>query len=697
MSNCFYFLNRWLRKSSLISFVILLSSCVSKSNLKKVDTYFRLSEIQEASIAVTPVVVDLCIDFDKIVSGKSKVCLTEQEALEGAQYDALISSKDVNLAVLVSPVYFVTREETIKRKKSTFTYSAEVIAFSGTYCQQYSMIEALEKAKPMTKNLFVKEALMKDFATESFGMKDVLISDVFIVHSKAQSGANATQDLNINDVIQQEIASANEEKETRNPVRLNLDTTQITVDGQTNTLDNDSLPMLDQSRVSANQDSLLSNVEGQTSSEGQDSLKTPLKQGEPQRSDSLNFSDVDLGKRVSKDWNEENNSKTKLDSVKIDETSGRLLLDEHFKSQYYQEIVLDSASNIIEEGKDQIDFIMHNDDYITRWMRENTELSRQLIMFKKILTAEASFMDIKYKKERTKEDDQRLGALDLELLEYEYLNRKKLLFYSSFNFQRSKKLIMDCYLTCHDTLKPVVLKYIELADYMLAKDRVPMQVNSKDPLMVNGLPLRRKLNSEFFASELYIRGWEICSGMRKAFGEYPVKDLYQTDSLNVNRNADQDEVRFEEGEDKAYRLKGYNSQKFFQKVFPVNSYNYLMQYGAQLPDTLKQVVFKTFKNPSIDEDAVFAENIKYPSGLIYVIQVGAFRKPIPVNFYENFAPVVKEYKSEGVYRYTVGFFPKYNSALIALKQVKGLGYKDAFIVALQDGKRIQIPEKIRLK
>jgi len=112
---------------------------------------------------------------------------------------------------------------------------------------------------------------------------------------------------------------------------------------------------------------------------------------------------------------------------------------------------------------------------------------------------------------------------------------------------------------------------------------------------------------------------------------------------------------------------------------------------------LKQAVFKTFKNPVIDEDAVFAENVKYPRGLIYVIQVGAFRRDIPVNFYKSFAPVVKEYKSEGVYRYTAGFFPKYNSALIALKQIKSLGYKDAFIVALQDGQRIPLPKMVRVR
>jgi hypothetical protein len=665
----------------LISFVFFLASCVSKTKLKKVDTYFRFADIEETSIRVTPVVVDLCIDFDNIVAGKSKVCLTEQEALDGAQYDALTSSKDVTISVLVSPIYFVTREETIKKEKSTFTYTAEVMAFSGTYCQQYNMLEALEKVKPMSRNLFVKESLMKDFPTESFGIKDVLISDVYIIPHQQKMDTSAVAEQNAIDVTQDRIKPELEDRATQNSEKKDSDTVEVNVKELVHGLSGDSLEVIGQVKESLDHDSSLTNQE----------------QEKFEKIDSLDLAHRELEKDVSKQWNEERIDKTGSDSVKVDKTTGRLLLDEHFKSTYYQNIVLDSASNIVEEGKEQIDFIMHNDDYISRWMRENITLRQQLIMFKKILVAEESFMDIKYKKERTPEDDRILGALDLELLEYEYLNRKKLLFYSNFNFQRSKKLILDCYVTCHDTLKPIVQKYIELADYMLAKDLVPMQVNSADPLMVNGLPLRRKLNAEFFASELYIRGWEICSGMRKTFGEYPILDLYQADSLSLSGFPSQDTVKFEQGSEKEYVLKGYNSQRFFQKEFPVNSFNYLMQFSAHLPDTLKQAVFKTFKNPSIDEDAVFAENVQYPSGLIYVIQVGAFRKPIPVSFYKSFAPVVKEYKSEGVYRYTAGFFPKYNSALIALKQIKSLGYKDAFIVALQDGKRIEIPKSIKVK
>ncbi len=665
----------------LISFVIFLASCASQSKVKKINTYYRFSDIEETRIKVTPVVVDLCIDFDNIATGKSKVCLTEQEAIDGAQYDALVSSKDVNLAVLVSPIYFVTREETIKKEKSTFTYTAEVMAFSGTYCQQYNMLEALEKVKPMSRNLFVKESLMKDFAAESFGIKDVLISDVYIIQSQDRIDTSTVDALIVDDSTKELTQLDRNKLAAQNSAFTAADTAQAGVKELALGSVKDSTLMLSQSVESAVQDSLM----------------TAQGDGKFQINDSLGLNSVETQKGDFKGIEEEKLYGSGKDSVKVDKETGRLLLDEHFKVQYYQDIVLDSAANIVEKGKDQIDFIMHNDDYISRWMRENATLKQQLIMFKKILTAEESFMDIKYKKVRTPEDDKELGALDLELLEYEYLNRKKLLFYSNFNFQRSKKLIMDCYVTCHDTLKPIIQKYIELADYMLAKDRVPMQVNSTDPLMVNGLPLRRKLNAEFFASELYIRGWEICSGMRKTFGEYPISDLFQTDSLNLSGFADQNTVRFEQGDEKGYALKGYNSQRFFQKEFPVNSYNYLMQYGANLPDTLKQAVFKTFKNPSIDEDAVFAENVRYPKGLIYVIQVGAFRKPIPVSFYKSFAPVVKEYKSEGVYRYTAGFFPKYNSALIALKQIRNLGYKDAFIVALQDGKRIEIPKSIKVK
>jgi hypothetical protein len=651
-----------------------MASCASKKAVRHVDTYYRFSDILETPIHVTPTVVDLCIDFDGIVSGKSPNCLTEQEAIEGAQFDALIQAKDSTLAVLVSPIYFVEREEQIRRRKSTFTYRAEVLAFSGKYCGQYSMLEAMEKVKPISQGMFLKEALMNGKGATNFGLADVLVSEVFVMPPK-------------------QVGPLDEAK-----TKAALENGEATGAATSNQAGLNELSETEKTEAKKNADKIDSNATTADSvlvaKDGKGDKETAVnsKQGEVLIKDSL-------GSKADGFQAKENSGGTKAtasDSVQWT-TDGRLKLDEHFRQQYYQDIVRDSAQGLIERGKDQIEFVLHNDDYISRWMRENESLKMQLIMFKKIMNAEAAYMDIKYKKERTPDDDRLLGALDLELLEYEYLNRKKLLFYSNFNFQRAKKLIFDCYQTCHDTLKPVVEKYIELADFMLDNDRKPMQINSTDPLILQGLPLRRKLNAEYFAAELYIRGWEICSGIKKAFGEYAMSSLFDPDSSQLALFQNQEQIRRNGGDDRNYALRGLNSQRFFQKKFPKGSFNDLLQYAANLPDTLNQAVFKTFSNPFIDEDAVFPDSIHYPSGLIYVIQVGAFRKEIPVSFYKAFAPVVKEYKSEGVYRYTAGFFPKYNSAVLALKQIKKLGYKDAFIVALMDGKRVEVPKTIKLK
>lgn len=639
------------------------------------DTYYRFSDIQETPIHVTPSVVDLCIDFDGIVSGKSPNCLTEQEAIEGAQFDALIHTKDSTLAVLVSPIYFVEREEEIRRRKSKFTYRAEVLAFSGKYCGQYSMIEAMEKVKPISQGVFLKEALMNGKGATNFGLADVLVSEVFVMPPKQ---VDLLDEANKKAELESTEASAG--SETKNQAGLNELSEEEKIEAKKNA-DN-----IESGKTIA--DSVLVDLEGK----GVENTTANPEKAEVLYKDSLGFKvDGPQAKEMS-----ERIKATPRDSVQWT-TDGRVKLDEHFKQQYYQDIVRDSAQGLIERGKDQIEFVLHNDDYITRWMRENESLKMQLIMFKKIIDAEASYMDIKYKKERAPEDDRILGALDLELLEYEYLNRKKLLFYSNFNFQRAKKLIFDCYQSSHDTLKPIVEKYIELADFMLDNDRKPMQINSSDPLILQGLPLRRKLNAEYFAAELYIRGWEICSGIKKTFGEYSMSSLFDPDSSQLALFQNQEQIRVNGGDGRNYTLRGVNSQRFFQKKFPKGSFNDLLQYAANLPDTLNQAVFKTFSNPFIDEDAVFPDSIDYPEGLIYVIQVGAFKKDIPVSFYRSFAPVVKEYKSEGVYRYTAGFFPKYNSAVLALKQIKKLGYKDAFIVALMDGKRVEVPKDIKLK
>ena len=73
------------------------------------------------------------------------------------------------------------------------------------------------------------------------------------------------------------------------------------------------------------------------------------------------------------------------------------------------------------------------------------------------------------------------------------------------------------------------------------------------------------------------------------------------------------------------------------------------------PKIIKDIFIET-------EEAVYSEenpipvNPKIPDGLIYKVQVGAFRKPIPQDLFKGFAPISAEKVRDDITRYRVGYF-----------------------------------------
>ena len=90
-------------------------------------------------------------------------------------------------------------------------------------------------------------------------------------------------------------------------------------------------------------------------------------------------------------------------------------------------------------------------------------------------------------------------------------------------------------------------------------------------------------------------------------------------------------------------------------------------------------------------------NVKTPSGLVYRVQIGAFRKPIPTNVYSQFTPVSGELQSNGLTVYMAGYFNNSSNAINARKQIQTLGYSDAFIVAYCNGKKLTLGEARQLE
>jgi epidermal growth factor receptor substrate 15 len=108
--------------------------------------------------------------------------------------------------------------------------------------------------------------------------------------------------------------------------------------------------------------------------------------------------------------------------------------------------------------------------------------------------------------------------------------------------------------------------------------------------------------------------------------------------------------------------------------------------------------FELVSTPTVERtEKVIPVGTKAPSGLVYRVQVGAFAKPIPEDLFKEFTPVTGEKLNNGITRYLAGYFGNRNKVADAQRDIRALGYADAFIVAYCDGERITLAEARRLE
>lgn len=83
---------------------------------------------------------------------------------------------------------------------------------------------------------------------------------------------------------------------------------------------------------------------------------------------------------------------------------------------------------------------------------------------------------------------------------------------------------------------------------------------------------------------------------------------------------------------------------------------------------------------------------KMPDGLVFKVQIGAFKAPLPNNTFKGLDPVIAQTTTNGYIRYMAGDFEQYNDANAVKNDLRNLGYADAFVVAYFNGKRIALSE-----
>jgi hypothetical protein len=111
------------------------------------------------------------------------------------------------------------------------------------------------------------------------------------------------------------------------------------------------------------------------------------------------------------------------------------------------------------------------------------------------------------------------------------------------------------------------------------------------------------------------------------------------------------------------------------------------------PDQLNSSIFRTTDGtPVYNSEKPIPVDQQQPSGLVYKVQVGAFRKPLPPEYFNKFAPISGQKIGDGITRYMVGYFTNFTVADGSKEQIHDLGYGDAFVVAYCNGVRISITE-----
>jgi len=94
--------------------------------------------------------------------------------------------------------------------------------------------------------------------------------------------------------------------------------------------------------------------------------------------------------------------------------------------------------------------------------------------------------------------------------------------------------------------------------------------------------------------------------------------------------------------------------------------------------------FAVLPTPDYNEMMPIPMDETLPEGIIYKIQVAAYRSSKPQSFFKGLEPITAEHIAYAI-RYFAGRFSLYNDAREALKTVKKQGFRDAFIVAYING------------
>lgn len=106
--------------------------------------------------------------------------------------------------------------------------------------------------------------------------------------------------------------------------------------------------------------------------------------------------------------------------------------------------------------------------------------------------------------------------------------------------------------------------------------------------------------------------------------------------------------------------------------------------------------FEVLSSPAYSERNPVPLDFALPPGLVYTVQIAAFRNAVAPSLFKGLYPVfgARRAGSDATYYYT-GLFRRLEDAQQALPGARGAGFPDAFVIAMMDGTQVSM-ERARL-
>lgn len=109
-------------------------------------------------------------------------------------------------------------------------------------------------------------------------------------------------------------------------------------------------------------------------------------------------------------------------------------------------------------------------------------------------------------------------------------------------------------------------------------------------------------------------------------------------------------------------------------------------------------VFEVRPSPAYSSNEQIPMGIGAPQGLVYRIQLAAFKNPLPPGYFKGLYPLYRKINTDkGLTYYYTGMSRTLESARQALPKVRNAGFSDAFIIAMMDDIQISMERALMLE